>query len=184
MDSSSRLSKNKKAIRKKEVDIWLIRNFKTNADGTVHGSRHNSVLLEGDNYYIVYHRHDNPHSNHGFHCQVAIDKLEFNADGTIKEVVPIHEGLNLKPEITKHSSMSISSRHRMMASTGRPSPTAAEESIYINDKLISQKDIQLLVKPSQFMLLGKNAEEAWPFSGYLHSLKLWDEYIPYKKQTK
>ena len=58
------------------------------------------------------------------------------------------------------------------------------ESIYINDKLISQKDIQLLVKPSQFMLLGKNAEEAWPFSGYLHSLKLWDEYIPYKKQTK
>jgi hypothetical protein len=34
------------------------------------------------------------------------------------------------------------------------------------------------------MLLGKNAEEAWPFSGYLHSLKLWDEYIPYKKQTK
>lgn len=58
------------------------------------------------------------------------------------------------------------------------------ESIYINDKLISQKDIQLLVKPSQFMLLGKNAEEAWPFSGYLHSLKLWDEYIPYKRQTK
>ena len=58
------------------------------------------------------------------------------------------------------------------------------ESIYINDKLISQKDIQLLVKPSQFMLLGKNAEEAWPFSGYLHSLKLWDEYIPYKKTNK
>ena len=29
------------------------------------------------------------------------------------------------------------------------------ESIYINDKLISQKDIQLLVKPSQFMLLAK-----------------------------
>lgn len=58
------------------------------------------------------------------------------------------------------------------------------ESIYINDKLISQKDIQLLVKPSQFMLLGKNAEETWPFSGYLHSLKLWDKYIPYKRQTK
>ena len=54
------------------------------------------------------------------------------------------------------------------------------ESIYINDKLISQKDIQLLIKPSQFMLLGKNAEEAWPFSGYLHSLKLWDEYLPKK----
>ena len=53
------------------------------------------------------------------------------------------------------------------------------ESVYINDMLISQKDIQLLVKPSQYMLLGINAEEAWPFSGYLHSLRLWDEYIPH-----
>jgi hypothetical protein len=73
--------------------------LKTNADGTVHGPGHNSVLQEGDNYYIVYHRHDNPHSNRGFHRQVAIDKLEFNADGTIKEVVPTHEGLDLKPEM-------------------------------------------------------------------------------------
>ena len=69
--------------------------LKTNADGTVHGPGHNSVLQEGDNYYIVYHRHDNPHSNRGFHRQVAIDKLEFNADGTIKEVIiPTHEGLD------------------------------------------------------------------------------------------
>ena len=73
--------------------------LKTNADGTVHGPGHNSVLQEGDNYYIVYHRHDNPHSNRGFHRQVAIDKLEFNADGTIKEVVPTHEGIDLKPEM-------------------------------------------------------------------------------------
>ena len=73
--------------------------LKTNADGTVHGPGHNSVLKEGDNYYIVYHRHDNPHSNRGFHRQVAIDKLEFNADGTIKEVIPTHEGINLKPEM-------------------------------------------------------------------------------------
>ena len=57
------------------------------------------MLQEGDNYYIVYHRHDNPHSNRGFHRQVAIDKLEFNADGTIKEVVPTHEGIDLKPEM-------------------------------------------------------------------------------------
>jgi len=49
------------------------------------------------------------------------------------------------------------------------------ERIYINDKLISQKDIQLLVKPSQYVLLGINAEGAWPFSGYVHSIKLYDE---------
>ena len=129
--------------------------LKTNADGTVHGPGHNSVLQEGDNYYIVYHRHDNPHSNRGFHRQVAIDKLEFNADGTIKEVIPTHEGINLKPEmkVTKNlafgakvsassyydndfrpeyavddnngtlwrpRSISTSSKHPMMASTGKP----------------------------------------------------------------
>lgn len=55
------------------------------------------------------------------------------------------------------------------------------EQVYINDKLISEKDIQLLIKPSQYVTLGQNAERNWPFTGYLHSLKLWDEYIPIKK---
>lgn len=73
--------------------------LKTNADGTIHGPGHNSVLKEGDNYYIVYHRHDNPHSNRGFHRQVAIDKLEFDANGDIKPIVPTHEGIDLHPEI-------------------------------------------------------------------------------------
>ena len=73
--------------------------LKTTADGTVHGPGHNSVLQEGDNYYIVYHRHDNPHSNRGFHRQIAIDRLEFNADGTIKPVNPTHQGLDLHPEL-------------------------------------------------------------------------------------
>ncbi len=73
--------------------------LKTNEDGTVHGPGHNSVLQEGDNYYIVYHRHDNPHSNRGFHRQIAIDKMEFNADGTIKPIVPTHKGLDLKPKM-------------------------------------------------------------------------------------
>ena len=55
------------------------------------------------------------------------------------------------------------------------------EQVYINGKLISEKDIQLLIKPSQYVTLGRNAERNWPFTGYLHSLKLWDEYIPIKK---
>ena len=55
------------------------------------------------------------------------------------------------------------------------------ERVYINDNLVSEKDIQLLVKPSQYITLGRNAERDWPFTGYLHSLKLWDEYIPYNK---
>lgn len=67
--------------------------LETNADGTIHGPGHHSMLKEGDDWYIVYHRHDNPHSNRGFHRQVCVDKLEFTADGKIKKVEPTHEGV-------------------------------------------------------------------------------------------
>lgn len=74
--------------------------LETNSDGTVHGPGHHSVLQEGDNYYIVYHRHDNPHSNRGFHRQLAIDRLEFAEDGSIRPVVPTHEGLGALAPLT------------------------------------------------------------------------------------
>ena len=67
--------------------------LETNADGTIHGPGHHSVLIDGDDYYIVYHRHNNPHSIHGFHRQVCIDKMEFDAEGNILKVNPTHEGL-------------------------------------------------------------------------------------------
>ena len=51
------------------------------------------------------------------------------------------------------------------------------ETVQINGKTISRKDIQLLLKPSQYITLGRNAEREWLFSGYLHQLKLWDEYL-------
>ena len=54
------------------------------------------------------------------------------------------------------------------------------EKVYINGQLISSKDIQLLIKPIQFVTLGQNAEGNWPFSGYLHALKIWDEALPLK----
>jgi beta-xylosidase len=74
--------------------------LETNADGTVHGPGHHSVLQEGDNYYIVYHRHDNPHSNRGFHRQLCIDKMEFLSDGTIKKITPTHNGIGqLAPSV-------------------------------------------------------------------------------------
>ena len=55
----------------------------TNVDNTVHGPGHHSVLVDGDNYYIVYHRHDIPKAIHGFNRQICIDELHFNDDGTI-----------------------------------------------------------------------------------------------------
>ena len=69
--------------------------LKTSSDGTVHGPGHHSILQEGNDYYIVYHRHDNPHSTRGFHRQLCIDKLTFNDDGSIQPIEGTHKGIGL-----------------------------------------------------------------------------------------
>lgn len=82
--------------------------LETNADGTIHGPGHHSVLQEGDNYYIVYHRHDNPHSNRGFHRQVCIDKMEFLPDGRIKTITPTHDGIGLlAPSVIRSRNLAL-----------------------------------------------------------------------------
>jgi beta-xylosidase len=65
----------------------------TSADGTVHGPGHQSVLQEGNDFYLIYHRHNNPHSGGGYHRQVAADKLVFDAEGNIEKLAPTHEGI-------------------------------------------------------------------------------------------
>ena len=67
--------------------------LKSNEDGTVHGPGHHSILVDGDDYYIVYHRHNNPHSVHGFNRQLCIDKIEFDQNGDILPITPTHAGL-------------------------------------------------------------------------------------------
>lgn len=69
--------------------------LQTNADGTIHGPGHHSVLQEGDRFYIVYHRHNNPHSAHGFNRQICIDEMKFDTDGNILPVVPTHDAQNV-----------------------------------------------------------------------------------------
>lgn len=82
--------------------------LETNEDGTVHGPGHHSILKEGDDYYIVYHRHDNPHSNRGFHRQLCMDKMEFEADGSIRKVIPTHEGVGaLAPSVVKSENLAL-----------------------------------------------------------------------------
>lgn len=90
----------------------------TNSDGSVHGPGHHSILKQGDDYYIVYHRHDNPHSSNGFHRQIAADKLEFDEKGLIKKVVPTHEGIgflakntNPFPNLLAQKSFKVSSEY-------------------------------------------------------------------------
>jgi beta-xylosidase len=65
----------------------------TSADGTVHGPGHQSVLQEGNETYLIYHRHNNPHSGGGYHRQVAADKMTFDAAGNIEKIVPSHKGI-------------------------------------------------------------------------------------------
>ena len=65
----------------------------TNADKTVHGPGHHSVLKEADNYYIVYHRHDYPFTGGGMSRQVCIDSMIFENDSVIRTVVPTHRGI-------------------------------------------------------------------------------------------
>ncbi len=66
----------------------------------IYGTGHNSVLqIPGhDEWYVVYHRFSYPQGIHlgraaGFHREVAIDRLEFSADGRIRPVVPTHAGV-------------------------------------------------------------------------------------------
>jgi hypothetical protein len=66
----------------------------------IYATGHNSVLqVPGkDEWYIVYHRFNYPKgismgSAAGYNREVSIDKLEFNSDGSIRQVKPTHEGV-------------------------------------------------------------------------------------------
>lgn len=63
----------------------------------IYGTAHNSVIQNPgtDEWYIVYHRINKAYIHHqpGVHREVCIDKMEFNADGTIKRVIPTHKGI-------------------------------------------------------------------------------------------
>ena len=69
-------------------------------DQGIYATGHNSVLQlpNKDEWYITYHRFSYPTGIKmgragGFHREVCIDKLEFNPDGTIKQVNPTHTGI-------------------------------------------------------------------------------------------
>ncbi|WP_291101898.1 MULTISPECIES: family 43 glycosylhydrolase [unclassified Flavobacterium] len=68
--------------------------------GDIYGTGHNSVIqISGkDEWYIVYHRFNYPKGitmgdAAGYNREVCIDKLEFNTDGSIKQVTPTHQGI-------------------------------------------------------------------------------------------
>lgn len=66
-------------------------------DNEIYGTGHNSVVnVPGtDDWYIVYHRINKAYLGNGpgYHREVCIDKMTFDADGKILRVTPTHEGI-------------------------------------------------------------------------------------------
>ena len=69
----------------------------------VDGPGHHSVLQQGNDYYLVYQRHDIPRTPNGLTRQVCADRLEFEGDEAIKAVVPSHQGVGLLAPNTEPS---------------------------------------------------------------------------------
>lgn len=92
------------ATSKSPLGPWTLpdKNFVISKDASagIYATGHHSVLqIPGkDEWYIIYHRFPYPKGitmgdPAGFHREVCIDKLEFNADGSIKPTVPTHRGI-------------------------------------------------------------------------------------------
>lgn len=92
--------------------------LETNADSTIHGPGHHSILQEGDDYYIVYHRHNIPQSTRGFHRQVAADRLTFDKEGRINKVKAGHEGIGyLQKNSNPHKNIVLDKKVKVKASS-------------------------------------------------------------------
>lgn len=99
-----------------------------NLDDEIYATGHNSILQipNKDEWYIVYHRFARPGvSDPGQHREVCIDRLEFNADGTIKQTIPTLEG------ITKLGGVSGIEYNEIDASTLNFTPNPAFDRINV-----------------------------------------------------
>lgn len=67
-------------------------------DGKIDSPGHNSILEENGDYFILYHRHDNPHSSGGEFRQICADPLIFGNDTTIERIIPTHNGIGYLAE--------------------------------------------------------------------------------------
>jgi hypothetical protein len=81
--------------------------LESNEDRTVDGPGHHSILEEGGKYYILYHRHDNPHSTRGMHRQLCIDELQFGDDGSILKVEPTHTGIRFNKSKSAYNDLAF-----------------------------------------------------------------------------
>lgn len=100
--------------------------LKSNADNTIDSPGHHSVIQEGGNYYMLYHRHDNPHSTGGEFRQVCANKMIFSNDSTILPIEENHQGIgylgtNQVPytDLAFHAKTSASSVYHLVSESNR-----------------------------------------------------------------
>jgi beta-xylosidase len=93
----------------------------TTEDKTTHGPGHHSVLEDGNDFYIVYHKHDYPMTRGGLARQVCIDKMIFENDSTITKVIPTSKGIdaivksNMPENIAINATASASSYYHLQS---------------------------------------------------------------------
>lgn len=87
-------------------------------DKTVWGPGHHSILEQDGEYYIVYHRHNIPMSTRGFHRQVAVNRMTFDAEGRINKVIPAHSGVGfLAPDSNPYKNLTREKKVKVTASS-------------------------------------------------------------------
>jgi hypothetical protein len=79
----------------------------SSADGRIHGPGHHSILQQGDDCFIVYHRHDLPVTPNGMHRQTCADRLVFESDGVLKKVEPTHQGIGYLGPKTRSANLAF-----------------------------------------------------------------------------
>jgi xylan 1,4-beta-xylosidase len=111
----------------------------TTTDGSVDGPGHHSVLQEGNAYYIVYHRHDNPHSTNGEFRQVCVDKMVFSDSVTIEKVVPTNSGsffTDLNPTNLAFNASATASSSYHLVSNPTPYSKAGYDYTYVASNVV------------------------------------------------
>jgi len=104
--------------------------LKSTSDGLISGPGHHYTLQIGDDIYIVYHRHVYPFYK-GIR-QVAIDKLEFEIEGSIKPVIPTQTGVPLD-FVNNKTSISFIKPVKVEASSYTSADYAAEKAFDNNN---------------------------------------------------
>ncbi len=130
-----------------------------NSSKYIYGTGHNSIVnVPGtDDWYIVYHRINREYVSNepGVHREVCVDRLTFNADGTIHPVTPTREGIkpvyidNVEQKVTAirevsddASAVSVSYYTLDGIALGGQQPT--QRGLYIRREVLSNGQVRAL----------------------------------------